>query len=454
MENKTFRTQLTASAIGTIWRPKWFLITRFLAVVGVAVTLIVSKTIFHISTIHYTALWKLSVLLFFTNILYVLYYLSGHLRENNGGEILRKRIARFTKVQINIDLIILTLMLHYGGGATNPFILYYFFHTILSSILLSRSWAYIEASVAVILLSGMTALEGYGIIPHYNLFIPGYYSTTIFIFGMIFATTSALYIAVYMATSIMERLRMHQFQLEKSLDEQRRLEEEKSRFLDVVAHDLKSPIATIETMINSILAVHKDNITPEVKKILERIPERTQDLIRFIQDILEFSHIRKIDQLKNKFKPLNFLPIVTATLEMYMEQALDKNIKMTVQSEPNIPSISGSKDHLERMVANLISNAIQYTLDNGSVTVKVTSENDEIVLTVADTGIGIPEHARLDIYNEFFRADNAKKFTHSGTGLGLSITKAIVEQHGGTISFHSEEGEGTAFTVRLPILSR
>ena len=127
-----------------------------------------------------------------------------------------------------MDLLLLTLMLHFSGGATNPFIFYYFFHPLLSSILLSKKAAYVEAFVAAGMFCTMTIFEGYGILSHYNLFSPAYYSQPIFMAGIITAVTSALFIAVYMATSIMDRLRLHQRELEIALDELKRLETEKS----------------------------------------------------------------------------------------------------------------------------------------------------------------------------------------------------------------------------------
>lgn len=446
-------SQLGDSDTGWIWRPKWFLITRFIAVFGVVTVLLVSRYLFHIKTIDYGALWKLAAALCVVNGLYVLYYVSGRLNPSLPQTVIDRRLARFTGFQIAVDLVILTSMLHFSGGATNPFILYYFFHTILSSILLSRRGAYSEATLAVLLFSSMTILEGYGVIKHFNLFASKYSTKPVFLYGMVFAMSSALYIAVYMASSIMTALRSHEKDLERALAQQKRLEEEKSRFLDIVAHDLKSPLAAIETMATSTLAVHGETMNPEVKKILTRIPDRTRDLLRLVQDLLEFSRLKKLETTETVHKPLNFLPIVAATVEMYMAQALEKNIAVKFHSDPGIPPIMGDQDHLERMVGNLVSNAIRYTRENGSVTVKIAVEGSSVVLTVADTGIGIPDHAIPHLFSDFYRADNAKKFSSSGTGLGLSITKAIVEQHGGTISVNSEEGEGTVFTVRIPAAS-
>jgi signal transduction histidine kinase len=151
-----------------------------------------------------------------------------------------------------------------------------------------------------------------------------------------------------------------------------------------------------------------------------------------------------------QLKPLNFLPIVTTTVEMYMAQAQEKNITVTVESTPPIPPVMGSSEHLESMVGNLVSNAVRYTPDNGSVTVKVGAAGKWVVLMVADTGIGIPEEAMPKLFTEFYRASNARKMSSMGSGIGMSIVKKIVDEHGGSIDVRSQEGEGTAFTVRLP----
>lgn len=435
---------------GSIWRPKWFLITRFIAVLGVAFGLLFADYIFNIDTIHHPTLWILTGLLLLTNIGYVLVYRFGPFCDGETRCGSPRQLIIFTIIQINLDLVLLTFMLHYAGGATNPFIVYYFFHTILSSILLPHLLAYIEASFAALLFSGMTVFEGLGWIKHYPLFCPGCHNNPIFILGICAAMISALLIAVYMATSIMGRLQAYQHDLEYALEETERLEMEKSRILNVVAHDLKSPVAAIETMVTSNLAVYGDEIPAPVREVLERIPVRTGYLLKFIKELLEYSRINAAGQLEMQFKELNFLPIVTATVEMYMNQAIQKNINISLNAKPDIPAISGNRQNLEHMVGNLISNAIQYTPQNGSVNIKVSADGTHVILTVADTGIGIPEGALPEIFKDFYRAPNAKKEQSTGTGLGLSISKAIVEKHNGSISVTSTEGEGTVFTVRLP----
>lgn len=253
-----------------------------------------------------------------------------------------------------------------------------------------------------------------------------------------------------MAIFLSERISKRESELENALNELRRVESEKSRFLNIVVHDLKSPVVAIESLVNSILSVHGDEFDPKIKKLLERIPVRTEDLVRFIRKLLEFSHIRKQKQIEIPRKVLDILAIVNSTVEIYLSMINEKNITLNVQSDKNILPILGSKEHIDSMVGNLVSNAIRYTLDNGSVTISVGTENNDVILTVADTGIGIPEESLPQIFTDFYRASNAMKTSAMGTGIGMSIIKSIVEDHGGTISVKSREGEGATFTVRLP----
>ncbi len=296
----------------------------------------------------------------------------------------------------------------------------------------------------------MTILEGMGVLRHYRLIPGNTHTDPIFIVLMVISFNFAVFTAAYLTIRIAEKLRWFSRQCQISVAEKSRIELEKMHFLDVVAHDLKSPLSAIETMVTSLLDAYGPEMNEDTKDTLERIPKRTRDLIRFIQNLMDFSRIHGQEEIREHFRPLNFLPVVTSTVEMYMDQALDKNISMTVQAEPNIPLIMGSREHLERMAANLISNAVRYTPENGSIKVKVGVENGDAILTVADSGIGIPEKDMPQIFEEFYRSANARKENSSGTGLGLPIVKFIVEKHGGSISVNSVEGEGTVFTVRLP----
>ena len=435
-----------------IWSPKWILSMRFLLLMLLGATLakLHSGLIINISTLHYPALWIIALILFISNVAYILYYKYAILSLGDDKRTITKRLVVFIRVQIIVDLLLLTLILHFSGGATNPFVFFYIFHTTLSSILLTKRSALVVAMIAAGMFCTMTFLEGFSIINHYSLFQTELYRSGVFMVTMTAAVLSTLFILLYMVTSIVEKLRMYRMELEDTLVEVRRMEAEKSRFLNIVVHDLKNPIVAIESLVNSILTVHGDEFDPNIRKLLERIPVRTKDLVRFIKKLLEFSHIRKKKQTVLDGKILDLVPIVSSTLETYSTMIREKNLKVKVLKDDSVTQILGNKEYIGSMVGNLISNAIRYTLDNGSVTIGISSENGEVVLTVADTGIGIPEESLTQIFTDFFRAENAMKASTMGTGIGMSIIKSIVEEHDGTISVKSREGEGTTFTVRLP----
>jgi two-component system phosphate regulon sensor histidine kinase PhoR len=131
-------------------------------------------------------------------------------------------------------------------------------------------------------------------------------------------------------------------------------------------------------------------------------------------------------------------------------KAQDKSIAMTSNVEPAVDVIVGDAFSINEMLTNLLFNAIKYTPEAKSVHLEAKSCDDYVQIDIADTGIGIPAGELGEIFNEFFRASNAKESEKDGTGLGLSIVMQIIERHGGQISVQSEQGKGTKFTVTLP----
>jgi two-component system phosphate regulon sensor histidine kinase PhoR len=142
--------------------------------------------------------------------------------------------------------------------------------------------------------------------------------------------------------------------------------------------------------------------------------------------------------------------LVLKVTELIRSGAEEKELNYQVEIGAGQLTLTGVEDDLERIVINLVNNAVKYTPVGGSVLVKVGLDAGEIELQVSDTGIGIPEEAMPRMFSEFYRAKNAKALEVEGTGLGLVITKELVEKHGGRISVESTLGEGSRFTVHLP----
>jgi signal transduction histidine kinase len=168
-----------------------------------------------------------------------------------------------------------------------------------------------------------------------------------------------------------------------------------------------------------------------------------------VGDLLELA-AGKMEMLQSEKKPVNLSDIVVKITELMQPRAEEKGIayRLEMPEEPLV--LDGFEDGLERVIMNLVSNAVKYTPEGGAVVVKAWCEGDQISLAVSDTGIGIPEDALPRIFTEFYRAKNAKAMEVEGTGLGLVIAKDVIEQHDGQISVESVVGRGTTFRVSLP----
>lgn len=235
----------------------------------------------------------------------------------------------------------------------------------------------------------------------------------------------------------------------------RKLERMRSEFVANVSHELKTPIAAVkgfaETLLNGSV---QDQATTE--SFLQIIYDESERLNRLIGDILELSKI------ETKQEPLQPVPIqmdsfLHSIVEMMMPQAKGKQISIELETPTDI-YIEGDEDKLRQVFLNLLSNAINYTPEHGSVHVSLKTKGeqdgdyDHIVVSVKDTGIGIPRKDLPRIFERFYRVDKARSRGSGGTGLGLSIVKHLVELHRGSIRVESALGYGSIFTVELPVI--
>ena len=233
------------------------------------------------------------------------------------------------------------------------------------------------------------------------------------------------------------------------ITEEKKIEKTKSEFVRLVSHELKAPIGAIEGYLNLIIdGLIKDNPEKQMD-IIKKSRDRAEGLLLLINDLLDLSRAdRKISKV---MEVLQVNDILCDNFEFYNNEAKNKNINFTCQSGENMPAIWGNAEDLARVFANLFSNAIKYTPENGTVTVSSLAENSHVVVKVKDSGIGISSEDKKNIFNEFFRTKEviAKKIT--GTGLGLAIAKKIIDDHHGHIEVESTLGKGSTFIVSFPI---
>ena len=227
------------------------------------------------------------------------------------------------------------------------------------------------------------------------------------------------------------------------------LDRMKGDFIAMVSHELRSPISAIVQNINLILDGLVGDTTEKQRHLLSRAKERSKGLLDLTADLLEISKIEAGMSMLCK-EPLRVEEVVGTVVELMEAEARAKGISLTTQLDASLPQVLGDKENLEGVFTNLVSNAIKYTPEGGTVHIKTCVEGDYVKTVVQDTGIGISEEDVPRIFDKFSRVKSEKTRGIVGTGLGLSIVKNIVEAHLGSIAVESEEGKGTAFTVLLP----
>jgi len=232
----------------------------------------------------------------------------------------------------------------------------------------------------------------------------------------------------------------------------RRLEEldqAKSRFVHLVAHELRSPLAAIQSLLDVLLEGYGGTVDESGRQVLQRAQRRVEFLLLLVNDLLDLAAGRP-EQMQRERAEVDLAALCRRVADLYRARAAEKSIDLSLEIAPGPHTLWGLADRLEGLLSNLVDNAIKYTPAGGSVHLGLRREGTELLLTVADTGIGIPNEALPHLFDEFYRAPNARAAEKEGTGLGLAIARQVALAHGGRIDVQSELGRGSVFTVTLP----
>ena len=228
------------------------------------------------------------------------------------------------------------------------------------------------------------------------------------------------------------------------------LDRQKSQFVRIVTHELRSPVQVTVSLLKVLGRGYAGELSAEQTDLVDRAQQRIQFLQTLIDDLLDLA-AGKAEVMDTGARGVVSLNDVVQTVYARFEAAArEKQLALRLDCPEETLNVWGDKGELDRMVNNLVSNAVKYTAQ-GAVRVSLERQNGSARLVVSDTGIGIPRDAMSQLFEAFFRARNAKDIAASGTGLGLSIVKDLVERYGGDIDVQSLEGEGTTFTVTLPL---
>lgn len=231
------------------------------------------------------------------------------------------------------------------------------------------------------------------------------------------------------------------------ITEEARAHQVRRQFVVNASHELKTPVAGIQALAETVAQAIDDDPTA-ARRFTRKLLVESERLSRLIQDLLDLSRLE--DPAHFSDTSVSVAAIAEKEAEGLRHLAEERSVRLAIDVKTDAV-VRGDEQQIGLLVRNLIDNAIRYTPADGRVNVLVSQEQGNAVLQVEDTGAGIPLNAQSRVFERFFRVDDDRSRASGGTGLGLSIVKHVTEMHGGHLSLRSELGEGSTFTVRLPV---
>ena len=227
----------------------------------------------------------------------------------------------------------------------------------------------------------------------------------------------------------------------------------KSQFVSMVAHELRAPMAAIKGWLEVVLSGEAGSDEEQNKKWLQRAMDRSDSLLALVNDLLVINRM-EAGKVAQKMQPVKINDVITRIVDFLRPDAEKQMVSIKTDLTEELPPIQADMRDMEKLFTNLISNAVKYNRENGSVTIEGKVEGSFVHYKIKDTGIGISSEHLSRIFDDFYRADEERIKKISGTGLGLTIAKKIVNSHFGRIEVDSEPEKGSLFSVFLPLEHR
>jgi len=239
----------------------------------------------------------------------------------------------------------------------------------------------------------------------------------------------------------------------RDITKEKEIDEMKSSFITVAAHQLRTPLGTIRWNIELLMEEAGSSFSEAISSVVQNIYETNKRMVEMVDDLLNASRLED-GKIENRPEHMLIAPMIQSVIQDFTPeiQRLGLTFSFDVKKYMSIEAIVDPK-RFRDVIQNLIGNAIRYNSMQGSVSIDVAKSEKDIVITVSDTGIGIPENEREKLFSRFFRASNALLHSTDGCGLGLFIVKSYVEGWGGQVWFESVEQKGTTFHFSIPMLT-
>lgn len=238
-------------------------------------------------------------------------------------------------------------------------------------------------------------------------------------------------------------------ELSRANEKLRSLDTQKSEFMSIIAHQMRTPLSAIKWTLNMMLKNELGPLTVDQMNFLKKADESNEHMITLVEDMLLADRL-ETGRTDIQLVDTDVNAIINDVLHDLTSKIQQKNIQVhRTECDPLVCTTKADKEKIRAVVQNLLENAVKYTPQNGTVVIQVYERDGFLNVSIKDSGIGIPKDQQAYIFTKFYRARNAARIEANGSGLGLFIAKNIIERHGGTITCESEEGKGTTFSFSI-----
>ena len=362
-------------------------------------------------------------------------------------------------LQIVFDLTALMLLVYYTGGIESPLYMLSVFHMIIGSLVLPGFIIYSIAAAVVASFAFISFGQHYGLIPHHQLIGLLNFNLSedlnyIIAFNIVFMFV--IFMCVLLANRIANQLYKREQELVESIAKINAAEKEKQKYIIGVVHEIKTPLAAVHSYLDLVLQKFLGPLDEVVEEKLKRAKRRSDEAIELVNSVLKISNMKLFDKITDESMTIGAIVKTTAASQMVNAKAKSVSVKVLDERKEKIP-VKGDSFLIQIAISNLINNAIKYVDFEGKIEVVIENKENDVMISVSDNGIGIPEKDMDKIFTDFYRASNIKDKNYEGSGIGLPVVKQIIERHGGTIKVESpsrlgtSDKPGTSFTIYLPL---
>lgn len=379
-------------------------------------------------------------------------------RARDGEDGLCGHVLNFASQQMLVDFVLLSGAVHFTGGVGGPLLPMFVLHGVFSALLLpKRHTAMILGSAAALLLlsAGAEYLGGWR--PTWRFgdpaVAPAWIERALEVAFVLLATSGATWLGLHLARMVRDRHRRIAAlaaELRRRNDELRRVDEQRLRLLGVASHDLRSPLAAVESRLDLILNGFVGDSTPAQREQLLKIKGRLRELRSFINDLLDLTAVESSGTAAPGPEMVDVVAQVREAVSDMLPLAEASGSRIDAALPDRVLTVAAPAARLALVWANLLSNAIKYG-QGKPVDVTVSADAETVRVAVRDYGIGIAPEDQERLFTEFFRSRTARESGIPGTGLGLAISARVIQALGGSIEVRSRPDEGTTFVVSLPL---